>query len=155
TGGDDEEVWRGGASWSYDAFRLSGQYENVNNASWNGAASCTTAGMLGTTGPAAGGTGQCNSAMNLGGDGQVWFVGGEYKLGNTRLIAQGGMSNANKLSGVASSREARSFTVGAIHDLSKRSSLFGGYQRVDVRDHTPGAVDRDRNTYTVGVRHNF
>ena len=131
TGGNDEEVWRGGASWSYEAFRLSGQYENVNNASWNGAASCTTQGMLGATGTAAGGTGQCNTAMNVGGDGDVWFVGGEYKIGNTRLVAQGGMSNANKLAGVASSREARSFTVGAIHDLSKRSSLFGGYQRVD------------------------
>ncbi len=155
TGGDDEEIWRGGASWSYEAFRLSGQYENINNASLNGAASCTTSGMLGATGPATGGTGQCNSAMNVGGDGSVWFVGGEYKIGNTRLIAQGGIANANKLTGVASHREARSFTVGAIHDLSKRSSLFGGYQRVDVRDNTPGAVDTDRNTYTVGMRHNF
>lgn len=157
TGGNDEETWRGGASWTYEAFRLSGQYENINNASWNGAASCTTAGMLGATGPATGGTGQCNSAMNVTGDGEVWFVGGEYKIGNTRLIAQGGMSHARKVNGIisASSKDARSFTVGAIHELSKRSSLFGGYQRVDVRDHAAGAVDTDRNTYTVGMRHNF
>lgn len=150
---NDEEVWRGGASWTYQAFRLSGQYERVNNASLTGAASCTTAGALGTIG--GGNTGQCNSAMNVNGDGDVWFVGGEYKLGNTRLIAQGGMTHAQQVAGLASSRDARSFTVGAIHDLSRRSSLFGGYQRVDVRDHTPGVVDTDRNTYTVGMRHNF
>lgn len=152
---DDEEIWRGGASWTFADFRLSGQYENINNASLTGAASCTTAGMLGATGPATGGTGQCNSAMNVNGDGNVWFAGAEYKIGNTRLIAQGGMSHAKKVSGFASTKDARSFTVGAIHDLSKRSSLFGGYQRVDVRDHTVGAADTDRNTYTVGVRHHF
>lgn len=149
---DDEEIWRGGASWTYEAFRLSGQYENINNASLTGAASCTTAGALGTIG--GGNTGQCNTAMNIGGDGNVWFVGGEYKIGNTRLVAQGGMSHA-KNTGLSARKDARSFTVGAIHELSKRSSLFGGYQRVDVRDHTAGAVDTDRNTYTVGVRHNF
>ncbi len=160
---DDEEIWRGGASWTYEAFRLSGQYENINNASLNGSASCTTSGGLGANGfgAPAGGTGQCNSAMNIGADGDVWFVGGEYKIGNTRLVAQGGMSHARAggidpvLRVAGSRRDARSFTVGAIHELSKRSSLFGGYQRVDVRDNTPAALDTDRNTYTVGMRHNF
>lgn len=155
TGGDDEEIWRGGASWSYEAFRLSGQYENINNASLNGAASCTTAGMLGSTGTAGGGTAQCNTAMNVGGDGEVWFAGAEYKIGNTRLIAQGGKSHARKVSGISpSGRDAWSYTAGVIHELSKRSSLFGGFQRVDVQDNAATA-DRDRNTYTVGMRHNF
>lgn len=147
---DDEEVWRGGASWSFENFRLSGQYENINNAV--GAATCTTAASLGSVGD---GRGQCNSAMNLNGDGEIWFAGAEYKLGNTTLVAQGGMTHAKKVSGFAASKDARSFTVGAIHHLSQRSSLFGGYQRVDVRDNTPGVSDSDRNTYTVGVRHNF
>ncbi|MDP1558417.1 MAG: porin [Nitrosomonas sp.] len=147
---DDEEVWRGGASWSFADFKLSGQYENINNAV--GAATCTSGAMMGIAGDS---RAQCNSAMNLNGDGHVWFTGGEYKIGNTRLVAQGGMTHARKVSGFNSTKDARSFTVGAIHNLSRRSSVFGGYQRVDVKDHAPGVADADRNTYTAGIRHDF
>ncbi|SFK12367.1 Outer membrane protein (porin) [Nitrosomonas aestuarii] len=156
-GADDEEIWRGGASWSFQNFRISGQYENVNNASINGAASCTTAAALGAT--AAGGAnngagrGQCNSAMNVNGDGHLWFVGGEYALGNTRLLAQGGMSEADATT-AAVKREMSTFTVGAIHNLSKRSSLFGGYQR-NMIDNSTASGFRDSNVYTVGMRHDF
>ena len=148
-GVDDEQVWRGGASWSFMGFTLAGQYENIANASINGAASCTSAGQLGASGdPRA----QCNSAMNVNGSGDLWFVSGQYELGNTRIIAQGGMSDANATV-TAAKRETSSFTVGAIHSLSQRTSLFGGYQRNMVDDRN--AVLRDSNVYTVGMRHNF
>jgi len=151
---NNEHVWRGGASWSFQNFKLNGQYENINNAV--GAASCTNAGQLGnpTTGlgQPSDTRGQCNSAMNWGGDGNIWFAGGQYDFGNTSFIAQGGMTNAHAI-GAFAKREVSSFTVGAIHNLSKRSSLFGGYQRAMVDDRN--AVFRDSNTYTVGMRHNF
>jgi len=151
---NNEHVWRGGAMWSFQNFKLNGQYENINNAI--GAATCTNAAQLGN--PATGAIdsrGQCNSAMHMGGDGNIWFAGGQYDFGNTSFIAQGGMTNANGLAGNANAqkREVSSFTVGAIHNLSKRSSLFGGYQRAMVDDRN--AVFRDSNTYTVGMRHNF
>lgn len=146
---DDEEVWRGGASWQFQNFRLSGQYENVNNAV--GAATCTNSAMLGALGNS---RAQCNSAMNVNGDGDLWFVGGEYALGNTRLIAQGGMAYA-KATAFAAKRDVSSFTVGAIHHLSKRSSLFGGYQRVMIDDRQIAVADSDSNKYTVGMRHDF
>ncbi|WP_394809019.1 porin [Nitrosomonas sp.] len=151
---NNEHVWRGGAMWSYQNFKLSGQYENINNAV--GAATCTNAGQLGN--PATGlgqpsdSRGQCNSAMNQNGSGNIWFAGGQYDLGNTSLIAQGGMTNAHAAGGQVS-REVSSFTVGAIHNLSKRSSLFGGYQRAMVDTTNP--VFKDSNTYSVGMRHNF
>lgn len=148
---NNEHVWRGGASWNYQNFKLNGQYENINNAV--GAATCTNAGMLGNPATGAPDTrGQCNSAMNMNGSGNIWFVGGQYDLGNTSLIAQGGMTNAHA-TGLQASREVSSFTVGAIHNLSKRSSLFGGYQRAMIDGAT--AVFRDSNTYSVGMRHNF
>jgi general bacterial porin, GBP family len=152
---DDEEVWRGGASFGIQDLRISGQYENINNAV--GAATCTTAASLGSITDTTNGSGrgQCNSAMNLNGDGEIWFAAAEYTIGNTTLVAQGGISHARKLTGTVAGRDARSFTVGAIHNLSRRSSLFGGYQHVDVDDRTPGVADSDRNTYTVGVRHDF
>ncbi|MCH9638565.1 MAG: porin, partial [Betaproteobacteria bacterium] len=73
---DDEEIWRGGGSWSYQNFRLSGQYEHIENAV--GTATCTNSAMLGAPGDS---RAQCNSAMNINGDGNIWFVGGEYAIG--------------------------------------------------------------------------
>ena len=151
---DNEHVWRGGAMWSFQNFKLNGQYENINNAV--GAATCTNAGQLGNpvtgNGQPSDSRGQCNSAMNQNGSGNIWFVGGQYDLGNTSLIAQGGMTNAHATA-LNASREVSSFTVGAIHNLSKRSSLFGGYQRAMIDGST--AIFRDSNTYSVGMRHNF
>jgi predicted porin len=169
-----EEVWRVGASWAWENFKLSGQYEDINNAI--GSATCSTAAALvanplDTPGS---GTGQCNSAMNWGGDGNIWFAGAQYRLGNTTLVAQGGMTKAHA-GGVnaAAARKADSFTVGAIHNLSKRTSIFGGYQHVytsnpngaaandlgaaaaGVSYAAPSYATGNRSTYTIGVRHNF
>lgn len=120
---NNEHVWRGGAMWSFQNFKLNGQYERISNAV--GAATCTNTAALGN--PVTGNSdsrGQCNSAMNLGGDGHLWFAGGQYDLGNTSIIAQGGMADANATA-LAAKREVSTFTVGLIHNLSKRSSLFG------------------------------
>lgn len=144
-----EEVGRIGGVWSYNDFQLQGQYESVSDAI--GAATCSDAAALGSIKEIK--TRQCNSAMNPGGDGDVWYVGGQYKLGNATLVAQGGMTHA-KRTAFANKRDAKSFTVGALYHLSKRTNLFGGYQRVNVIDRNT-TVDRDRNTWTVGLRHLF
>ncbi|SFW10621.1 porin [Nitrosovibrio sp. Nv17] len=161
-----EEVWRVGASWAIENFKLSGQYEDINNAI--GAATCSTAAALVSNPADIGTSGQCNSAMNVGGDGHTWFASAQYRWGNTTLVAQGGMTRADA-GGIYNSarRKADSFTVGAIHNLSKRTSLFGGYQHVYVTN-ANGAAANDiggaiapvyatgnRATYTIGVRHNF
>ena len=126
-----EEVWRVGAAWAWENFKFIGQYEHINHAI--GSATCTTAAALVANPLAAGSSGQCNSAMNWGGDGNIWHAGGQYRWGNTTLVAQGGMTNAHA-GGINASaaRKAQSFTVGAIHNLSKRTSIFGGYQHVYV-----------------------
>lgn len=161
-----EEVWRVGAAWTVENFKLSGQYENINNAI--GSATCTTAASLSANPLDSIGTGQCNSAMNAGADGNIWHAGGQYKWGNTTLVAQGGMTKAHA-GGInaAAARSADSFTVGAIHNLSKRTSLFGGYQHVYVDNPNAAAANNinglvapnyatgNRSTYTIGVRHNF
>ena len=144
-----EEVGRIGGVWAYKDFQLQGQYEFVSNAI--GAATCSDAAALGSIKEVE--TRQCNSAMNAGGDGDVWYVGGQYKLGNATLIAQGGMSNADSTD-FAKKRNAKSYTVGALYHLSKRTNLFGGYQHVNLIDRNE-TVDRDRNTWTVGLRHLF
>jgi GBP family porin len=159
-----EETWRVGGTWKYENLAIVGQYERVYNAI--GAATCTSAAALAGN-PLVASSGQCNSAMNAGGDGDIWHVGTNYKWGNTLLVAQGGQTNADAHASAAA-REARSFTVGAIHSLSKRTSLFGGYQRVSqglsganaASSTNPTATagsygTGNRNTWTVGMRHNF
>ncbi len=160
---DDEEIWRGGALLSFADLRVRGQYEWVNNANpFGGAASCTQAAAFGSFNPALpsqsadGGRGQCNSAMHANGDGYLWFAGIDYTIGNTMLIAQGGMGHANN-TGLLQSKDMENITAGVIHSLSRRSSLFGGYQRVWVKDKNLATIgqDADRNVYTVGLRHDF
>ncbi|WP_350282187.1 porin [Nitrosomonas sp.] len=165
----DEQIWRGGAIFSVGDFRLRGQYERVYNANpYGGAASCTHASAFGDYNPASptqsadGGRGQCNSAMNPNGNGDLWIAGADYTIGNTTLVAQGGMTTAKKTGEVLTldpyyaKRNVENITVGVIHNLSRRSSLFGGYQRVWVKDRNLVAgADTDRNVYSVGVRHDF
>ena len=162
----DEQIWRGGATINVEDFRLRGQYEYVFNANpFGGAASCTSASAFGDAVGSQSldfGRGQCNSAMNPGGDGYLWMLGADYTMGNTMLIAQGGMKRAKKNrddNGVLfrDKQNAENITVGVIHNLSRRSSLFGGYQRVWVNDknRAADAGDADRNVYSVGIRHDF
>ncbi|MDV6345664.1 porin [Nitrosomonas sp. Is37] len=156
---DDEEIWRGGALISFADLRVRGQYEAINNANpLGGAATCTTAAAFGN---AAGsltldGRGQCNSAMNANGDGWLWIAGADYTIGNTMLIVQGGMATAQSI-GALAKKDIENITAGVIHSLSRRSSLFGGYQRVWVKDRNLAAagLDADRNVYSVGLRHDF
>ncbi len=143
-----EDVGRFGGIWSYRSFKLQGQYELVRHAI--GAATCSDGAAIGAIG---GITRQCNSAINPGGNGDLWFVSGQYKLGNATLIAQGGMTDANRTA-VFKKRTAKSYTIGALYHLSKRTNLFSGYQRVNVTDKNE-VIDRDRNTWTVGLRHLF
>ena len=167
-----EEVWRVGGAWAWENFKLAGQYEDVNNAL--GYATCSSAAALVANPLDSGNSGQCNSAMNLGADGNLWHASAQYRWGNTVLVAQGGMTKAHG-GGVfgAAGRKADSFTVGAIHNLSKRTSIFGGYQH--VYNHHAGPVPNlaatglggnpgggdiayttgNRATYTIGIRHNF
>jgi predicted porin len=68
----------------------------------------------------------------------------------------------------SSARKAESFTVGAIHNLSKRTSVFGGYQHVYISNANGAgansfdqytapdyATGKGRATYSIGIRHNF
>ena len=163
-GSRTEEVWRAGGTMKYDNLSVVGQYERVTNAL--GSATCTSASALASN-PLVASSGQCNSAMNLGGGGDIWHVGTNYQWGNTQLVAQGGRTNADAI-GTVAARENNSFTVGAIHSLSKRTSMFGGYQRVTmgatgadpslesgVPELGAGYAAGNRNTWTIGMRHNF
>ena len=173
---DDEQVWRIGGSWTFGNFKIAGQYDDIENALLTGGASCG-GGASGTgneavqagAGAGQGGTVQCLTSLNTNGDGKIYFLTGQYKMGNTTFVLQGGQTKADAIGALATApeRKARNVTLAAIHALSKRSSIFGGYQRVSVDG--AGAANNlggslatlvatpqpDRTTWSLGVRHNF
>lgn len=177
--GDDEQVWRLGTAWNFGNFRIAGQYEKIESAlAGNGGASCSGGASANGGGDAGLTTAQCNSAMNANGDGDIWFLTTQYKIGKTTLVVQGGQTKADAVRSAttglvtANEREAKNLTIGAIHSISKRTRVFGGYQRVNVdgartvnnvqsstnlsvAGTTPLATQPDRSVWTLGLRHDF
>jgi predicted porin len=169
--GDDEQVWRIGGAWNFGDFRIAGQYENIEDAlAGNGGSTCGGGGSSNGGGDAGISTSQCNTSINTNGEGDIWFLTAQYKLGKTTLVLQGGQTNADAVvvNGVtqAAEREATNWTVGAIYNFSKRTKVFGGYQNVSVdgarniaNTTATGtgvlAVQPDRSTWTIGMHHFF
>ena len=170
---DDEQVWRIGTAWTFGNFRIGGQYEKIESAlGGNGGATCSGGASANGGGDAGISTNQCNSAMNTNGDGDIWFLTTQYKIGKTTLVLQGGQTKADAVTSAttglvtAAEREAKNLTVGAIHSISKRTRVFGGYQRVNVdgarnvaNTSTSGtavlATQPDRSVWSLGLRHDF
>ena len=169
---DDEQVWRLGTAWNFGNFRIAAQYDKIENAlAGNGGATCSSPASASGGGDAGLSTGQCNTSLNVNGDGDIWFLTTQYKIGKTTLVLQGGATKADSVSNaagvvVASEREAKNLTAGAIYMLSKRTRVFGGYQRVSVdgarnvaNTTATGtavlATQPDRSTWTLGMRHDF
>ena len=182
---DDETVWRVGANLKFGDFGVYGQYDRISNAlntfvsatttpiiSGNGGAGCAGGPVGGSGGDAGSTTQQCNSGLNVNGDGKIWNLGVSYTLGKTLLVVQGGRTTADA-EGVANERTARNITVGAIYNLSKRTRVHAGYQKVSIDGaHTVSqigqtaggfagaatpvlAVQPDRSVFSVGMRHSF
>ena len=95
-----------------------------------------------------------------------------YQLGKTTFVVQGGRSQAdavtNGSTGVltANERSAKNITLGAIYKFSKRTRVFGGYQRVSLdgarsvdNSLTSGTavlgIQPKRSTWDIGLRHDF
>ena len=170
--GDDEQVWRLGTAWNFGNFRIAAQYDKIESALLgNGGATCSGGASANGNADTGISTTQCNSALNTNGDGDIWFLTTQYKIGKTTLVLQGGQTKADAVTNslgvvTASEREAKSLALGAIHMISKRTRVFGGYQRVNVdgarnvaNTTTTGtavlATQPDRSTWTLGMRHDF
>ena len=188
---DDETVWRIGANLKFGDFGVYGQYDNISNAlntfssaaaatstpsttvySGNGGAGCAGGSAAGSGGDAGSTTQQCNNALNVNGDGNIWNLGVSYNLGKTLLVVQGGKTTADA-QGVANERTAKNITVGAIYSLSKRTRFHVGYQHVSIKGaHTVSQIAEagvgftgaaspvlaqqpNRSVFSMGMRHTF
>lgn len=168
---DDETVWRIGAKLQFGDIGVNGQYDSISDAlAFNsGGATCGGGGAANGVGDAGVTTAQCNSALNTNGDGDIWNLGVNYKLGKTLFVVQGGKTTADA-EGAANKRTAKNITLGVIYNFSKRTRVYGGYQKVEVdgahvvSQAGAGATDStgtvllnqpDRSVWLVGMRHSF
>lgn len=91
-----------------------------------------------------------------------------YTFGKTMLVVQGGETQADAV-GAALERTATNLTVGAIYNLSKRTRVHVGYQKVEIdgarlvsqigtlsgQGGAALSVQPDRSTFSMGMRHAF
>jgi predicted porin len=92
-------------------------------------------------------TGQYETlSFNLAGkpDTDIYFVGGQAKFGNNVLVAQFGNKDPG---GVAADLDY--FTIGLIHNLSKKTRLTAGFRSFESNATT------DVDTFAVGMRMKF
>jgi general bacterial porin, GBP family len=93
-------------------------------------------------------------------EGEYIFLGYQFKLGNTTLVAQGGLfeNGGGDVTGVLN-QDATYYALGAIYNFSKTFRVFGGYRATELEneDVTPGNIQtvRDDNVITVGMRKDF
>jgi predicted porin len=72
------------------------------------------------------------------------FLGYQMKMGNNTLVLQYGMQDEDN-----DSKDTTYTTLGAYHNFSKMTSLFGGYRNKDVDD------ESGQTAITVGMRQKF
>jgi predicted porin len=95
------------------------------------------------------------SAPNITQEGKILFVGYHLKLGNTKLIGQVGKGELEQSNSTVT-QEHMYYTVGAVHNFSKTTRVFGGYTSTSV-DNENGALNRngDRTAISLGLRKDF
>ncbi len=88
-------------------------------------------------------------------EGNILFIGYHFKIGNTTLIAQAGDSELEQ-TGDPDTQEATYITLGAVHNFSKTTRVFGGYSTTDVDNEGFAAgVNGERKVFSIGLRKDF
>jgi len=129
----DEQAWKVGTQVGMGKHTVAFQYEWVNESfSLDGGLSANLVSDF--------------SAITAGEDGEVWFLGYQYKMGNNILVAQFGQTDST---GGDQSNNAEYMAFGIIHKLSNKTKVFAGYSESD------GNLLADREVISVGLRKDF
>jgi len=138
--GGDNRAWKVGGKYTLANLSMFGQFEKDGG--------LITDRRRGTLGAKNSGKGD---------EANVWMLGGTFTLGNNMLY--GGYGSGEGLDGNAPAKgqprfgndDYKSWEVIGVHNMSKRTFLYGGYIRVDPDEE---GVDDTKN-WTAGMRHKF
>ncbi len=88
------------------------------------------------------------------GKNDVTQVGVSYTMGKNVLVAQYGEGDGEAAAG-ASLRDRKGYQVGAIHNLSKRTSAYALYGNQEAKYVSATPVTEKVSGFAVGLRHSF
>ncbi|MBT5230917.1 MAG: porin [Methylococcales bacterium] len=128
-----EEAWKIGGQASMGAHTLSAQYEWVSDSNSLVAQNTNANGVSDF------------SEITATEDGEVWFLGYQFKAGNNTFIAQLGGTDSED-----AGNDADYFALGMFHHFSKRTSFFAGYSESDANNN-----EADREVVSLGLRKDF
>ncbi|MBT5232183.1 MAG: porin [Methylococcales bacterium] len=145
---DDEVATKIGAQMAVGAHSLAFQYEWIqDSASLNsGAGNVNGVSNFSSINAAAtGGVGRVST------DGDIWFLGYQFKAGNNLFIMQlGGVDSEDR--GALEGNDSDYFAIGMIHSFSKKTKIITGYSESDSND--VGTTD-DREVVSIALRKDF
>jgi predicted porin len=88
-------------------------------------------------------------------EGKILFLGVHVKVGNTTLVGQVGQGELER-NNDPDVQEHTYYTVGAIHNFSKTTRLFGGYTSTSLDNQAfANGVNGDRKAISIGLRKDF
>jgi predicted porin len=92
---------------------------------------------------------------NDNGDGaDQWMLGGTYTMGNNMIdvaYGQGDGIKGTQFAGPLGADDYKSWEIVGVHNMSKRTFVYGGYVKIDPDDSN---LD-DTTHFTAGMRHSF
>jgi predicted porin len=75
----------------------------------------------------------------------LWHIGASYTMGNNLLYAAYGQGDPD----IQAIDETWAMTIAAVHNMSKRTSVYAGYNKEDFDD------AGDASQFSVGMKHKF
>jgi predicted porin len=140
---DAIHAWKAGAGYSFGDAKIGGVYERISGGDTNGAA--------------AGGEANARNA---------YYLSGQYNMGNIALKAAYGHAGDSNATATADDG-AKFYALGADYNLSKRTTVFGVYTKLnnngtvasgggyDLVPYGSSAKANDPSVFSVGVKHSF
>lgn len=144
SGLDDESLDKIGGQVVFGNHTINGQYEWINNS----VASATGASFGGNEYSGIVAFDAVSGAPVLGLDGDIWYLGYQFKAGNNVFAVNVGQTNTDSPTGTVGN-DTDYYALGVIHHFSKLTRIFGGYANSD------SDAFGDRDAWTVGLRKDF
>jgi len=143
TATDPISAWKAGLGYSFGNAKIGAVYEKTN----------------GGDNTAVAGTQEPNARS-------AWYLSGQYNMGAIALKAAYGRANDSDASATADDG-AKFYALGADYSLSKRTTVYGLYTKLnndgttvagggyDLTPYSTSAVGNDPSVFSVGVKHSF
>jgi predicted porin len=150
----DADAWKIHGKWSGNGFSVMAQYENVD-------VSRAAAGINATSiGTGSYGIGASGAGWGASEDTDIFLISATYAISDaTTLIGRYYDTSSDDIRGVqGADGDADGWAIAVNHNLSKRTSVYGGYMANDYDTNAAAQAtyaDTDVDAWAIGMLHKF